>query len=106
MPKDGKTCCIASLVSLEAVLSSIQILSSFVALESTNSAAVTRARNTLGDSQSMGPTQVAREEGVVADPDDTAAIETVGAAYEAWGRDIGYDPATVDMAGGALEGEE
>ena len=53
-------------------------------LESTNSAAATWARNALGDSQPMSPIQVAREEGVVADPDDTAAIETVGAAYEVW----------------------
>ena len=47
----------------------------------------------------MSPTEVAREEGVVADPADTAAIETVGAAYKAWVNDIGYDPETTDMAG-------
>ena len=72
-------------------------------LEPTNAAAATWARNALGDSQSMSPTQVAREEGVVADPDDEGAIETVGAAYEAWVGDIGYEPETTDMAGGALE---
>ena len=54
----------------------------------------------------MSPTEVAREEGVVADPDDTVAIETLGAAYEAWVSDIGYDPETTDMAGGVLEEEE
>lgn len=74
-------------------------------LESTNAAAATWARNTLGDSQSLSPTEVAREEGVVADLDDAAAIETVGAAYEAWVGDIGYDPETADMAGGKLKEE-
>ncbi|MFC6906909.1 hypothetical protein [Halalkalicoccus tibetensis] len=54
----------------------------------------------------MSPTQVAREESVAADPDDQAAVETVGDAYEAWVGDIGYDPATTDMAGGELEGQE
>ncbi|MFC6907045.1 hypothetical protein [Halalkalicoccus tibetensis] len=49
---------------------------------------------------------VAREESVAADPDDQTAVETVGAAYEAWVGDIGYDPATTDMAGGELEAEE
>lgn len=75
-------------------------------LESMNDAAATWARNALGDSQSMSPTQVAREESVAADPDDQAAVETVGNAYEAWVGDIGYDPATTDMAGGELEAEE
>ena len=51
----------------------------------------------------MSPTEVAREEGVVADSDDAAAIETVRAGYEAWVSDIGSDPATTDMAGGELE---
>lgn len=74
-------------------------------LEPKNSAAATWARNALGDSQSMSPSEVAREEGVEVDPDDTAAIEIVGAAYEAWVSDIGYDPATTDMAGGELEEE-
>lgn len=53
----------------------------------------------------MSPTEVAREEGVVADPDDTVAIETLGAAYDAWVGDIDSDPATADMTGGALEEE-
>ncbi len=75
-------------------------------LETTDDAAATWARNALGDSQSMSPTQVAREESVAADPDDQAAVETVGDAYEAWVGDIGYDPATTDMAGGELEGQE
>lgn len=52
-------------------------------LESTNEVAATWARNALGDSQPMSPTQVAREESVTADPADQAAVETVGAAYEA-----------------------
>lgn len=30
----------------------------------------------------MGPTQVACEESVAADPNDQAAVETVGTAYE------------------------
>jgi hypothetical protein len=51
-------------------------------LESTDDAAATWAQNALGDSQSMSPTQVAREESVAADPDDQAAVETVGNAYE------------------------
>ncbi|WP_336345973.1 hypothetical protein [Halalkalicoccus ordinarius] len=72
-------------------------------LETTNLDAATWARNALGDSQSMSPTEVAREEDVVADPDDAAAIETGGAAYEAWVADIGYDPETTDTAGGELE---
>ena len=48
-------------------------------LEPTNSAAATWARNALGDRQSLSSTEVAREEGVVADSDDAAAIETVRA---------------------------
>lgn len=51
----------------------------------------------------MSPTEVAREEDVVADPDDEGTIEAIGAAYEAWVADTGYDPATTDMAGGELE---
>lgn len=43
---------------------------------------------------------------MAADPDDQAAVETVGNAYEAWVGDIDYDPATTDMAGGELEAEE
>lgn len=40
----------------------------------------TWARNALGDSQWMRPTEVAHEEDVVADPDNRSAIETAGTA--------------------------
>lgn len=43
---------------------------------------------------------------MAADPDDQAAVETVGAAYEAWVADIGYDLATADMASGKREEED